>query len=60
MKKLKGSVLAVLAGATMFSGGCLNLNWQQLLVDAALNVATEFLLDNNNVLDIFPDGPGAE
>lgn len=56
MTKYKGSILAVLAGATMLSGGCLTGNWQKLLLDTAFNVATDFLLDNDNVFDLFEDG----
>lgn len=56
MTKFKGAVLAVLAGATMLSGGCLNINWQRLLLDTAIYAGTEFLLDNDGVFDLFPDG----
>jgi hypothetical protein len=54
MTKFKGAVLAFLAGATMLSGGC--LNWQRILVDTAIYAGTEFLLDNDGVFDLFPDG----
>jgi hypothetical protein len=56
MTKYKGTVLAVLTGATMLSGGCLAGNWQKLLLDTAFNVATEWLLDNDNIIDLFEDG----
>jgi len=57
MTKCKSAALALLAGATMLSGGC--LNWQQILVDTAIYAGTEFLLDNANVIDLFPDGGDA-
>lgn len=55
MSRKNGAVFALLAGATLFAGGC--LNWRQILVDVAIYAGTEFLLDNSNLLDLFPDGP---
>ena len=54
MTKVKRTVLAFLAGATMLSGGC--LDWQRILLDTAIYAGTEFLLDNDGVFDLFPDG----
>lgn len=58
MTKFKGAILALLAGATMLSGGC--LNWQRILLDTAIYAGTEFLLDNDGVFDLFPDGEAAQ
>jgi len=54
MKSMKKAVLVALAGGFMAMGGC--INWQQLLYSAAINTAIEFVTDNNNIFDIFPDG----
>jgi hypothetical protein len=56
MTKFKGAVLAMLAGATMLSSGCLNLNWQRIFLGTAIYAGSEFLLDNDGVFDLFPDG----
>ena len=50
----KKTVLAAVAGTLMAFGGC--LNWQQLLYTAATNTVIEFVTDNDNVFDLFPDG----
>ncbi len=54
MTKFKGAVVVLLAFAAMLSGGC--LNWQRILLDTAIYAGAEFLFDNNNVIDLFPDG----
>ncbi len=52
----KGALLAALSGATLF-GGCLGgWNWQRILWDTAIYAGTEFVLDNDGVLDLFDDG----
>lgn len=58
-----GAILA--AGSVMLGwGGCLgggNSWWGRIASDVALNVATEFVLDNDAVFDLFQDdfGTGA-
>ncbi len=37
-------------------GGCLNLNYRQLLWGTALYAAQEYVLDNDAVFDLFEDG----
>lgn len=64
MKTLQGSALAVLGGAMMFhSIGCpLNVRALKNFIPAVLtSVATEFLVDNDAVFDLFQDdfGTGA-
>jgi hypothetical protein len=60
MKKTKGAVLALLAGSMLLGGGCLGLGWKQILWGTALYVGQEFVLDNANVFNLFPDTtPGA-
>jgi len=56
MSKTKKAVLTVLAGGFMAMGGC--VNWQSLLLNAAQTTLIEWVTDNNNVFDLFPDGPG--
>jgi len=53
--KKKGALLAFLAGTMFAFGGCLDINWQKMLWDTALYAGQEFLLDNDNILDLFPD-----
>jgi len=56
-KKFKGAVLAAMAGAMLFGGGCLgNLNWQRLIWTAAVDQVLEFALDNDGVFDLFEGG----
>jgi len=57
MRSKKKAALAALAGTLMAFGGC--LNWQQLLYSAGINSLIEFVTDNNNVFDLFPDGGAA-
>jgi hypothetical protein len=57
MNKTKGVVVVLLIGASLLSTGCLSL--RRILVDTAIYVGAEFLLDNANMFDLFPDGPGA-
>jgi len=52
----KGAALAALSGSLFGFGGCLDLNWQQLLWDTALYAGQEFVLDNDGVFDLFEDG----
>jgi hypothetical protein len=59
MKKTKGAVLAFLAGSMLLGGGCLGLNWQQILWGTALYVGQEFVLDNDGVFDLFEGGATA-
>jgi hypothetical protein len=55
MRRIKKcALLAALSGATLF-GGCLGLPWKQMLWDTALYVGQEFVLDNANVFNLFPD-----
>ncbi len=54
----KCAALAALSGATLF-GGCLGLDWQQLLWTTAIYAADEFVLDNDGVFDLFEDGAEA-
>jgi len=58
MGNTKKVALAALVGTLTAFGGC--LNWQQLLLNAAQTTVIEFVTDNNNVFDLFPDGPGAQ
>jgi len=55
MKRTKGAVVALLAFVVMgLNSGCLgNGWWSKALVDTALYVGQEFLLDNNGVFNIF-------
>jgi hypothetical protein len=54
MTKLKSTVLVLLVASTILTGGC--LNWQRILLDTAIYAGTEFLMDNDAVFDLFPDG----
>lgn len=58
-KTKKSAVLAALAGTFVAFGGCLGINPQQFLYDAAIYAAQEFLLDNNGIFDLFQDGGAA-
>ncbi len=54
--KMKKTALVTLLGGTILGGGCLGLNWRQVLWTTALYAATEFVLDNDGVFDLFEDG----
>jgi hypothetical protein len=56
-KKVKGAVLAAMAGAMLFGSGCLgNVKWQTWLVNSAVDQLLEFVFDNDAVFDLFEDG----
>ena len=55
---LKAAALAVLAGTMLQFGGCLNVN--QWLRAAAIQVAFEYVLDNDAVFDLFEGGTVAQ
>jgi len=57
MQNTKKAALAAIAGTTMMFGGC--INWEQLLISAATTSAIEFVLDNDNIFDLFEDGGAA-
>ena len=53
----KGAAVAALAGSMLFGGGCLNAGWWWNAIEiAAVASATEFVLDNDTVFDLFEDG----
>lgn len=54
--KMKKTALVALLGGTILGGGCLGLNWKQLLWTTAVYGVTEFVLDNDGVFDLFEDG----
>ncbi len=57
MIRIKKIALATLAGGTILGGGCLGgLPWQQILWDGAADVAWDWVLDNDAVVDLFEDG----
>ena len=57
ISKTKSIALATLVGGTVLGAGCLgSLPWQKLLWSAAVNTGLEFVLDNDAVIDLFPDG----
>lgn len=54
--KVKALALATLTGGTLF-GGCLGgWSWQRLFWETALYAGSEFVLDNDAVVDLFDDG----
>jgi hypothetical protein len=55
-KKTRSAILLATAGSMLAFGGCLNLNYRQLLWGTALYAAQEYVLDNDAVFDLFPDG----
>jgi len=57
-KTLKGAALAALAGTFLGSGGCLGWDsmWGKVLWDGALDVAWDYVLDNDAVYDLVEDG----
>ncbi len=57
-KAKKCFALALLSGGMMFQLGCLGGIFNQMLSGIPIYLASEFLLDNNNIFDLFPDGPG--
>ena len=60
MAKKIGRIFIIVAvgGAAQFCG-CLGSGaWKHVATDAALDTAYEFLLDNDAVLDLFPDDFG--
>ncbi len=59
-KSLKSVALTLLTGGMVLGGGCLGINWQQLLVNTAVQQGIEFLLDNDGVFDLWEDGNVAE
>lgn len=58
----KGAAVAALAGTMLLGGGCLGFGggggnwWGRLLWDTAIYAGQEFVLDNDNVFDLFEDG----
>ncbi len=60
LKSRKFAVLVLTGGAMMFGvGGCLGLNIQRLLQFGAAYAASEFVFDNDGLLDLFPDSGAA-
>ena len=58
-KTMKGTALAVLCGMVFGGfGGCLGMDtwWGRILVDGALDVAWDYVLDNDAVYDLVEDG----
>jgi len=59
MRKMKmGALLAALSGSTLF-GGCLGGWFNAALQGIPGTVVAEWLLDNDGVFDLFPDGAAA-
>ncbi len=60
MVSKRGKKLAVVmmtCGTSLMGfGGCLGLNLERLLQFGAAVAATEFVLDNDAIFDLFPDG----
>jgi len=57
MRKIKmGALLMLLSGSTLF-GGCLGGWFNAAIKGLPGTLAAEWLLDNGNVFDLFPDGP---
>jgi hypothetical protein len=54
-KKMKAAAVAGLACTILATGGCIG-NWQQLLINSAIQQAWEFVLDNDAVFDLFEGG----
>ena len=57
--KQKLALTLVCCATTFGFGGCLGLDLQELLRFGAAITVTEFVLDNDSVFDLFPDGAGA-
>lgn len=56
-KVLKGAVLATVLGSVFQFGSCLGSDlWRAGLLQTAAYTSLEFLLDNNQVMDLFTDG----
>ena len=56
MRKMKiGALLAMLGGSTLFAG-CLGDYFSWIAQGLPGSVISEWLLDNNSVFDLFPDG----
>ena len=51
----RATMLALLTGVMQF-GGCGFFNWGRLVEAWGLNLAYEFVLDNDAVFDLFEDG----
>lgn len=62
-KKTRRAAFSVLAGSMLFGGGCLSLggffNPRRLATELFFQAAGEFVIDNNAVFDLFPDGGAA-
>ena len=53
----RGLAMALVCGATTLGfGGCLGLDVGQLLQFGAAYTVTEFVFDNEGLIDLFPDG----
>jgi len=56
-RRLAKSVSLLLSGATLLGiSSCLGVDLEKVLRLGAFVAATEFVIDNPNVLDLFPDG----
>ena len=53
-KVVRKLMVLLIGGSLLAFGGCLNV--ERLLRFGAFYGAAEFLLDNDQILDIFPDG----
>ena len=56
-RKMTKSVSLLLSGATLLGiSSCLGMDLEKVLRLGAFVAATEFVIDNSAVLDLFPDG----
>ena len=56
-KTLKGAALAALAGTILGFGGCLGGGmWGKVVWDGVLDVAWDYVLDNDAIYDLVEDG----
>jgi len=56
MTTKKGAALAALAGSFLFFGGCLGGWFNAAIAGLPGTIIAEWLLDNDNVFDLFEDG----
>jgi len=55
--KIRRWMMVIFCGGVCAFGGCLDVD--KLIRFGAFYGAAEFLLDNDRVIDVFPDGAGA-